>query len=83
MLFRVQASVGNKEGIFDAAYSFGWGVGEEGGMRGTPEEIGAEVARFLSELTPEDCKTMEYGTGRLYVELRIEPDGPEVRLPSP
>jgi hypothetical protein len=73
MLFNVRASVGNRNGVFDAAYSFGNGVGSEGRMRGSPEEIGAEVARYLTNLTPEDCKAMQYGTGRFFVELRIEP----------
>ena len=74
MRFVVQASVGNADGVFDAAYNFGAPAGEEAQLRGTSEEIGAEVARFLSMLTPEDCKTMKYGTRRFFVELIITPE---------
>jgi hypothetical protein len=35
MLFRVEASVGNANGVFDAAYDFGEGSGEEAAMTGT------------------------------------------------
>ena len=40
MRFRVQAAAGNSNGIFDAAYDFGSGVGDEAEMTGTPQEIG-------------------------------------------
>ncbi len=73
MRYAVQASVGNAEGVFDAAYDFGSGVGKEAQMNGTPQEIGDEVARFLSSLTPEDCEAMRYGTRRFFVELAIGP----------
>jgi hypothetical protein len=74
MRFVVQASVGNADGVFDAAYDFGAGSGQEAQMHGTPEEIGAAVARFLSTLTTEDCKAMSYGTPRFFVELIITPE---------
>lgn len=74
MRFVVQASVGNSDGIFDAAYDFGIGSGKEAKMHATSKEIGAEVARFLSTLTPEDCKAMRYGTRRFFIELIIEPE---------
>jgi hypothetical protein len=45
MRFHVQASAGNGNGIFDAAYDFGLGSGQEAEMCGTPEEIGQEVTR--------------------------------------
>jgi hypothetical protein len=79
MIFNVTASVGNRDGVFDAAYSFGPGP-EEASMRGTPEEIGKEVTRFLLALTREDCKEMEYGTGQCFIELRIEPDLSQTQL---
>jgi hypothetical protein len=75
MQFRVQASVGNADGVFDAAYDFGRPYGQEAQMQGTPQQIATEVARYLEGLTPEDCTTMEYGTGRFFVELQIEPAG--------
>jgi len=43
-------------------------------MHGTPKEIGAEGARFLSTLTPEAYKAMKYGTRRFFVQLIIEPE---------
>ncbi len=52
MRFWVEATVGNGDGVFDAAYDFGLGAGKaEAEMSGTPDEIGAEVARYLSRLT--------------------------------
>jgi hypothetical protein len=74
MRFKAFASVGNGDGVFDAAYSFGSGLDGEATACGSPEEIGKEVARYLAELTPEDCKTMEYGTGRFFVDLHIALD---------
>jgi hypothetical protein len=74
MRFVVQAAVGNADGVFDAAYDFGAGSGEEAQMQGRPEDIGVEVARFLSALTPEDCKAMRYGTSRFFVQLIITPE---------
>jgi hypothetical protein len=74
MRFTVQASMGNADGVFDAAYDFGSSSGQEAQMQGTPQEIGEEVARFLSILTPEACKEMCYGTPRFFVELIIEPE---------
>jgi hypothetical protein len=72
MQFRVHASVANADGTFDAAYEFGRPHSEESQMQRTPQQIGDEVARFLAQLTPDDCATMEYGTGRFYLELQIE-----------
>jgi hypothetical protein len=69
MNYFAEASVGNGDGIFDAAYSFGDG----GALSGTPEEIGAAVTQFLKELTLEDCKTMRYGTSKFYVQLILTP----------
>jgi hypothetical protein len=69
----VQASVGNADGVFDAAYDFGRISGNEAQINGTPQEIGEEIARFLSTLTPDDCKAMSYNTPRFFVELIIEP----------
>lgn len=74
MRFHVQAFAGNGNGIFDAAYDFGSGSGQEAEMCGTPEEIGQEVARFLSSLTPEDCQAMRYGTPDFYIQLTITPE---------
>jgi hypothetical protein len=79
MRFHVQASAGNGNGIFDAAYDFGSGSGQEAEMCGTPEEIGQEVTRFLSLLTPEDCQAMRYGTPVFFVQLTITPENqPEI-----
>ena len=36
MRFRVEASVGNADGVFDAAYDFGEGSGEEAAIDGNP-----------------------------------------------
>ena len=74
MRFRAEASVGNGEGIFDAAYDFGDGSGEEAGFTGTPQAIGEAVARYLTTLTPEDCQTMKYGTAKFFLQLVISPD---------
>ena len=75
MRFRIEASVGNGDGVFDAAYDFGDGT-EEAEMCGSPEQIGAEVARYLSALRPEDCEAMQYGTGTFFVQLMIRPEKP-------
>lgn len=72
MLFRVDASVGNAEGVFDAAYDFGDGK-TEAEMSGSPEEIGRAVTRYLSGLLAEDCKAMQYGTDDFFVQLTIRP----------
>jgi hypothetical protein len=73
MWFRVEASVGNSNGVFDAAYDFGEESGEEARFTGTPREIGEAVARFLSSLTPEACQAMRYGTSRFFVQLIVSP----------
>lgn len=70
MLFRVEGAVGNGDGVFDASYDFG----EGGAMTGTPEEVGEAVARYLASLTPEDCRTMRYGTPKFFVQLVISPE---------
>jgi len=77
MRFRAKASVGNSRGIFDAAYNFGLGAAppNEAEMLGTPLEIGAEVARYLALLTPDDIQTMRYGTPQFFVEFIITPEG--------
>lgn len=72
--FTVQASVGNADGVFDAAYDFGSEYGQEAGMSGTPQEIGEAVARYLSMLTSKDCEAMRYGTPRFFVQFVIEPE---------
>lgn len=73
MRFRVEASVGNSDGVFDAAYDFGEGSGEEASMTGTPQEIGEAVSRFLSSLSAEDCEAMRYGTSHFFVQLIVTP----------
>ena len=74
MGFRVEASVGNAEGVFDAAYDFGEGSGEEAAMTGTAKEIGEAVSRYLSSLSAEDCEAMRYGTSHFFVQLIVAPD---------
>jgi hypothetical protein len=74
MRFRVEASVGNADGVFDAAYNFGEESGEEAAMTGTAREIGDAVADYLMSLTPEDCQAMRYGTPRFFVQLVVTPD---------
>lgn len=59
MRFRVEASVGNADGVFDAAYDFGEGSGEEAAMTGTPQEIG---------------EAMRYGTSHFFVQIVVTPD---------
>jgi hypothetical protein len=84
MRFHVQASGGNADGIFDAAYDFGSGVGDEAEMHGTPEEIGKEVTRLLAQLTPEDCQAMRYDTPVFFIQLTITPEGaPSSPAPLP
>jgi hypothetical protein len=82
MRFQVQASVGNTDGVFDAAYEFGRCAGEEAQMTATPQEIGQEVARYLATLTPTDCEAMKYGTSRFFVELIIVPEEVDANVPS-
>ena len=72
--FNVYASVGNADGVFDAAYGFGSEYGQEAETSGTPQEIGEAVARYLSQLTSEYCETMKYGTHRFFVQFVIEPE---------
>jgi hypothetical protein len=74
MRFRVEASVGNADGVFDAAYDFGEGFGGEAAMTGTPREVGDAVARFLALLTAKDCGEMRYGTKRFFVQFIVTPD---------
>ena len=76
MQFRIEGSVGNADGVFDAAYNFGEGSGEEGAMTGTPREIGDAVARYLGSLGPEECQAMRYGTSRFFIELVVTPVEP-------
>ena len=73
MRFRVEASVGNADGVFDAAYDFGEGSGEEPAITATPPEIGEAVARYLGSLSAEDCEAMRYDTPRFFVQLIITP----------
>lgn len=77
MRFRVEASVGNADGVLDAAYNFGEGSGEEAAMTGTAREVGDAVAQFLASLTPEDCQAMRYGTSRFFVQVVITPEEPQ------
>ena len=58
MRFRIKASVGNADGVFDAAYNFGEESGEEAAMTGTPRELGDALARYLASLSPDDCRAM-------------------------
>src|SRR5262245_14297365 len=74
MRFRVEASVGNGDGVFDAAYDFGEGSGEEASFTGAPRQIGDALARYLESLTPESCREMQYGTQRFFVQLVITPE---------
>lgn len=74
MRFRAEASVGNGEGVFDAAYNFGEGSSEEAAFTGTPQEIGDAVARYLAGLTAADCRAMQYGTSKFFVQLTILPE---------
>jgi hypothetical protein len=76
MRFRVEAAVGNGDGVFDAAYNFGEGSGEEAAMTGIPREIGDAVASYLMSLTQEDCLAMRYGTPRFFVQFVVTPDEP-------
>jgi hypothetical protein len=78
MRFVVNASVANADVALDAAFDFGAGSVKAAHFWGSPDEIGAEVARFLSSLTPGDCEAMKYGTSRFFLELTIEPEA----LPS-
>jgi hypothetical protein len=73
MRFQVEASVGNADGVFDAAYTFGEGSKEEAAITGTPREIGDAVAHYLASLTPEACESMQYGTAKFFVQLVISP----------
>jgi hypothetical protein len=82
MRFHVDASVGNADGVFDAAYDFGSSAGEQAQVTGTPQEIGAEIARFLAALTPADCEAMKYGTSKFFVELIIVPEGVNATVPT-
>lgn len=75
MRFRVDASVGNAEGVFDAAYNFGDGA-DEATVSGTPEQIGDAIARYLASLRPEDCQAMRSGTDLFFVQLTISPEAP-------
>jgi hypothetical protein len=74
MRFRVEASVGNADGVFDAAYDFGEGWGKEAAITGTPQEIGDAVTRYLSSLSAEDCEAMRYGTSHFCVHLIVTPE---------
>lgn len=72
----VQAAVGNTEGVFDADYDFGDGVGGEGGMVGTAEEIAQELVRHLKGMDIRDFETMKYGTDDVYIQLILRPVTP-------
>ncbi len=73
MRFRVEASLGNGDGVFDAAYDFGSDSGEEAAMTGTPEQIGQALTRFLAALSPGACQAMKYDTDRFFVQLVVSP----------
>ncbi len=77
LTFEADAAVGNADGVFDAAYDFGEGCKnghhETGGgcVVGTPEEIGAEVARLLASLKLADIGAMKYGTADFFVQFTV------------
>lgn len=73
MRFRVEASVGNGQGVFDAAYDFGDGICEAS-VTGTPQAIGEAVAHYLERLTDQSCQEMRYGTDRFFVQFVVTPD---------
>ncbi len=81
MTFRVDASVGNGQGVFDAAYDFSDGLGEATAS-GTPDQIGKAVARFLAGLLAKDCQAMRYGTDDFFIQLTIRPVEP-VEIATP
>ena len=70
-LWEASAAVGNSRGVFDACYRYGNSQGDEGHLLGTSQELGAELARVLQELTRGDVETMKYRTTRFFMELVI------------
>ncbi len=71
-LWEASAAVGNAGGLYDACYGYGNSRGDEGHLRGTAQELGAELARVLRGLTCGDVEAMKYGTSRFYLQLTIE-----------
>jgi hypothetical protein len=69
--WEASAVVGNSRGVFDACYRSGNSQGDEGHLLGTAQELGAELARVLRELTRGDGETMKYGTPRCFIDLVI------------
>ncbi len=52
---------------------FGTGLGDEGGMVGTADEVGAELARFLNALRKDRLDELAGPAGRpIYFTLVIE-----------
>jgi hypothetical protein len=72
-LWWAEASSGNGEGIFDAAYDYGNTQGREAEAIGTAEQVAAELAVLLRTLTRGVVEEMKYGTDRYFVELLITP----------
>jgi hypothetical protein len=81
--WQADASVGNLDGIFDAAYSFG----DSSRVVGTPAEIAEAVQKYLESLSDENIEAMKYGTSRFFVQFEVMalPESPresEVSDPS-
>src|SRR5262245_35465401 len=70
--WEAQASSGNGDGIFDAAYAYGRTRGEEGGLVGMAEQVADELAALLAALTRGDVEAMRSGlsSGRRALGLR-------------
>ncbi len=51
-------------------------------MTGTPRELGDALARYLASLSPDDCRTMRYGTSSFFIQLVVTPDEPPRAEPA-
>jgi hypothetical protein len=67
--WQADASVGNLDGVFDCAYSFG----QDSRVVGTAAEIAEAVRQYLESLTSSDIETMKYGTSRFFVQFEVMP----------
>jgi hypothetical protein len=72
--WQADASVGNLDGVFDCAYSFG----QDSRVVGTPAQVAEAVRRYLESLSDENIEAMKYGTSRFFVQFDVMalPEGP-------
>jgi hypothetical protein len=69
--WQCDASVGNLNGVYDAAYNFSNNPEIEARVRGTASEIAEAIRIYLESFTDEETEAGKYGTSRFFVQFEV------------